>query len=341
MNYSQIIHVPLCDIVSKYPVISDFFESYNINPFKNTRSFSEEIQLFDTNFWEEHGFSCNEFTSMFIDFVISILQLSENEKIQTLEIIGGFDKDGNKENCNLLLVPGEITCIIGPTGSGKSRLLADIEWLADKDTPSKRIVKINGEIPDDDFKQRYSGKLISQITQNMNFVLDIDVGNFLLMHARSRYWDDPESKVAEVIVLANELSGEKFDNQTPVTFLSGGQSRALMIADVACIGQAPIILIDEIENAGIDKKKAFELLVSKDKIVLMATHDPLLILQADKRVIIRNGAMQMIVKTSEKEKKYCSDLARIDALRISLREKLRNGVPLDTQPLRFKPEFLS
>lgn len=55
--------------------------------------------------------------------------------------------------------------------------------------------------------------------------------------------------------MANELAGEKFTLDTKVTQLSGGQSRALMIADVACISSSPIVLIDEIENAGIDRQK--------------------------------------------------------------------------------------
>ena len=146
----------------------------------------------------------------------------------------------------------------------------------------------------------------------MNFVLDMDVENFLLLHAQSRLLMNAEEIVKEVIELANELSGEPFDSKTPVTFLSGGQSRALMIADVACIGQAPIVLIDEIENAGVNKKRALDLLVSKDKIVLMATHDPLLILLADKRVVIKNGGMDKIITTNKHEKNYYIELEKMD-----------------------------
>jgi ABC-type lipoprotein export system ATPase subunit len=133
-----------------------------------------------------------------------------------------------------------------------------------------------------------------------------------MLHAQSRFMENAESTVQEVIALANDLSGEEFLSSTPVTFLSGGQSRALMIADVACIGKAPVVLIDEIENAGVNKKKALELLVSKDKIVLMATHDPLLILLADKRVVIKNGGMNKVIATNNIEKKYYKELEALD-----------------------------
>ena len=60
-----------------------------------------------------------------------------------------------------------------------------------------------------------------------------------------------ESEITALVIgLANTLAGERFSASTPVTALSGGQSRALMIADVACLSNSPIVLIDEIENAG-------------------------------------------------------------------------------------------
>ena len=46
--------------------------------------------------------------------------------------------------------------------------------------------------------------------------------------------------------------------------LSGGQSRALMIAAIALLCDSPIVLIDEIENAGIDKERALGLLQRHD-----------------------------------------------------------------------------
>ena len=68
---------------------------------------------------------------------------------------------------------------------------------------------------------------------------------------------------------------EKFSPDFSITQLSGGQTRALMIADTALLGAAPIVLIDEIENAGVDRKRALDLLVSEDKIVFISTHDPI------------------------------------------------------------------
>ena len=84
-------------------------------------------------------------------------------------------------------------------------------------------------------------------------------------------------------------------------------------------------MIDEIENAGIDRKKALELLVSSDKIVLMATHDPTLALIADKRIIIKNGGISRIITTSAEEKKILKKLDEMDDIIQKMRSDLRKG----------------
>lgn len=84
-----------------------------------------------------------------------------------------------------------------------------------------------------------------------------------------------------------------------------------MIADTAILSSSPIVLIDEIENAGIDRKKALDLLVNENKIVLMATHDPILALMADKRIVINNGGIVGIYETTKKEKNYLKNLKKL------------------------------
>jgi len=319
----DILYLPLSELIQKQPMAEDFLKSYLIQPSEKT--FLQIIQEAPEEFWTGHYTSRQELTELFLEFIRGIQNATDAQQIHSLEVLPGYDKNGVPEICNLMMKPGEITGIVGPTGSGKSRLLADIEWLANADTPTRRRVLLNGMLPDENMQSSFGGKLIAQITQNMNFVLDMDVQSFLLLHAQSRFLDHAEEKVAEVTDLANQLSGETFTLQTPVTFLSGGQSRALMIADVACIGQAPIVLIDEIENAGVDKKKALKLLINREKIVLMATHDPLLILQADRRVVIRNGGMHKIITTNEREKAFHAELEKIDLTMQKARNFFRNG----------------
>ena len=159
----------------------------------------------------------------------------------------------------------------------------------------------------------------------MNFVMDLSVREFIELHAESRLVKNTEGAVQRIIEAANKLAGEQFRLDTPITALSGGQSRALMIADTAILSSSPIVLIDEIENAGIDRKKALQLLVSNDKIVLMATHDPALALYADKRIVIKNGGIHAVIETSDHEKELLHELEAMDAKIQTMRAKLRAG----------------
>ncbi|MGB8452828.1 MAG: ATP-binding cassette domain-containing protein [Anaerocolumna sp.] len=242
----------------------------------------------------------------------------EPASIDSITIIGGQDKSGEIENFQLTVKAGEVICIVGPTGSGKSRLLEDIECMAKGDTPTKRKIKVEG-------KYLNSNKLIAQLSQNMNFVMDASVSDFIKMHARSRDITKMEAVTEKIIQCANKLAGEKFTGNTPVTQLSGGQSRALMIADVAFLSSSPIVLIDELENAGVDRSRALELLVKEGKIVFVSTHDPILALLGDKRIIINNGAIKQVIETDPVEKDNLKMMRQIDNKMLALRDAIRNG----------------
>jgi ABC-type lipoprotein export system ATPase subunit len=257
------------------------------------------------------------------------LQKQEQTSIRSITIKAGFDKSGQPEPQDLVLRAGEVVCVVGSTGSGKSRLLADIECLAQKDTPSGRQVLIDDAIPDEQLRLSGEQQLIAQLSQNMNFVMDLSAEEFVRMHAESRLVQDPDEKVRQILDQANELAGEQFTPDTPVTSLSGGQSRALMIADMAILSKSPIALIDEIENAGIDRKKALALLVREEKIILMATHDPILALMGDRRLVIRNGGIDKIIESSDAERKNLKTLEELDNRLLALRNRIRFGETLE------------
>lgn len=254
----------------------------------------------------------------------------EEETVGAITVLGGRDKRGEPEPVRELTVSkGDVVCIVGPTGSGKSRLLADIEWVARGDTPTGRRVLVDGREGDERWRAGGDRKLVAQLSQNMNFVIDMGVGDFLALHAESRRADDIPGKVNRIWQEANALAGEPFALDTPVTSLSGGQSRALMIADTAVLSRSPVVLIDEIENAGIDRRKALEVLVGQDKVVLMATHDPILALMGDRRVVIGGGAMRAVVEPSAAERANLVELRALDARLMELRGRLRRGERLD------------
>ena len=157
----------------------------------------------------------------------------------------------------------------------------------------------------------------------MHFLADMSVGDFLRMHAKSRGKDPALAE--RVITLANTLTGEPVNPAFQLTILSGGQSRALMAADIAVISDSPIVLIDEIENAGIKKQEALRLLSGEGKIVVVVTHDPMLALMASRRIVMKNGGMTKVISTNESEQRIFKDIERVDSWLAALRETIRQG----------------
>ena len=322
------------ELLDKYPFLDGFFSEndYDITNYMD-KTFEDFLNDFSPEYFEDKATTKENLLGELDSYIAAMkefLGISEGDDVKSLTIISGYNKFSEAENFESLKIEkSQIIAIVGPTGAGKSRLLQDIEWMAQKDTPTKRQILINDEIPD--IKKRFASnnKLVAQLSQNMNFVMDLKVKEFLQLHAQSRLIENIDETVEKIITEANNLAGETFKEDTDITSLSGGQSRALMIADTAILSKSPIVLIDEIENAGIDRKKALNLLVSKDKIVLMATHDPTLALIADKRIVINNGGIVNILETTAKEKQLLDDLEIYDEKFKNMRSALRYGQTLD------------
>lgn len=302
----------------------DFLVEQGFELSQKDQSLETYIESLDQDDLEDMGTN----KAMLIDSYAALqkaLQEDHEIKVKSILIKGGYNKAGQKEKFDILLEPGEIVAIVGPTGSGKSRLLADIEWLAQGDTPTGRVILINGILPNESKRYSMDDKLISQLSQNMNFVMDASVEEFIEMHAASRNIGEFDLLIEKVINEANALAGEPFMKETPLTALSGGQSRALMIVDVAFLCKSPIVLIDEIENAGIDRRKAMELLVKAEKIILIATHDPVLALMAKRRLVIKNGGINQVVECDENEKNILKELEKMEEKMLAIRHALRTG----------------
>ena len=328
-QHNQWLSLSYNQLRQKYPYAQQFFETMGIPIMEDSQCAEDYLSKLAPQVLEDIGMERSQLRHAFLSFFDNMDQLQQGNKgiIESVTILGGRDKQGGKENLHLTLRPGDIVAIVGPTGSGKSRLLADIEWMAQGDTPTGRQVLINGKAPDPEKRFAVESKLVAQLSQNMNFVMDLSVGEFIALHAESRL-NNQGDIIEKVLDQANQLAGEPFTVYTPVTSLSGGQSRALMIADTALLSRSPIVLIDEIENAGVDRQEALQVLVGQDKIVLMATHDPILALMAQRRLIIENGSAKQVIETTEEEQKTLQELLHWDKKLMTYRSHLRQGKKL-------------
>jgi ABC-type lipoprotein export system ATPase subunit len=324
-NFAKLLQIaPLGELLTAYPILRDYFENLGIPRLDESKAPADALLCIDDGWFEEFGVTRREIAEQLLAFHDAMTATETLCGVSSLTILGGRNKRGEPEDARIEIRAGTVVSIVGPTGSGKSRLLADIECLAQGDTPTRRRILIDGEPADEEARFRLEGKLVAQLSQNMNFVMDLTVGEFLEMHARSRASGDA-GLVTLCFEHANALAGEKFTRDTKVTQLSGGQSRALMITDCAYMSPSPIVLIDEIENAGVDRRAAIALLARAEKIVLISTHDPLLALGAEMRIVIKNGGIFKIFKTSDAERESYARLEKIDSALFDARAKLRAG----------------
>jgi ABC-type lipoprotein export system ATPase subunit len=248
--------------------------------------------------------------------------------IQSISLLGGHGRSGDPD-----LVPridfqmGDVVSIVGPTGSGKTTLINDMELFADGNTPTGRTVLVNGKRPPAEYRNNPAANPIALITQHTSFLSDLPVREFLTTHARIRSADPSQisDMVRRTLVFTNDLTGEPVALESRMTELSGGQTRALLIADATIICDTPIVLLDEVENAGIHRTRALELLREHRKVFIFVTHDPRIALLSDYRIVMKQGAITQLLHTDEQERRCSVMVGRVDDMLSQLRERIRLG----------------
>jgi ABC-type lipoprotein export system ATPase subunit len=248
--------------------------------------------------------------------------------IKKITIIGGKMKDSSAEPVDRIdMNIGDVASIVGPTGSGKTTLINDIELFANNNTPTGRSILINDASPPSSYREDPAHNPIALITQHTNFLSDLPVRNFLETHIIVRKGRNAnlDEYVDHALSFANQLTGEPINLDCRMTELSGGQTRALLIADATIVCDTPIILLDEVENAGIHRTRALELLKQYRKIFIFVTHDPRIALLSDYRIVMERGGITKLLGTDDNERVLARTVSGIDDALSHLRETIRLG----------------
>jgi ABC-type lipoprotein export system ATPase subunit len=256
--------------------------------------------------------------------------------IRKISILSGHGRGRQPESFGRIdMTMGQVVSIVGPTGSGKTTLINDIELFADGDTPTGRRILINERPAPPEFRYNPARNPIALITQHTTFLSDLPVREFLLTHSRVRTGaEESPQLVQQAVEFANKLTGEPIDLDNRMTELSGGQTRALLIADAAVICSTPVVLLDEVENAGIHRTRAVQLLRQYRKIFIFVTHDPRIALLSDFRIVMQGGGITGVLATSDEERGVSVHVNRLDDALSALREKLRQGLRLNASELQ-------
>lgn len=198
------------------------------------------------------------------------------------------------KNINLKLHQGEITALIGPSGSGKSTLLHIAGLL---DTPSGGKIFVNGKdvsTLSDAKRTMLRQKTIGFVYQSHLLLPDFNaLENVMLPQliagAKEKQAKERAEELLEIVGLKERLlhrSGE----------LSGGEQQRVAIA--RALANKPVLLLADEPTGNLDPKTAdgvFETLLTLVKktglSALIATHNPELAVQMDRRVRVEEGAI--------------------------------------------------
>ena len=211
----------------------------------------------------------------------------------------------------------EFVSILGPSGSGKTTLLNIIGGLDKYDDGDILIKgKSTKKFKDKDFDS-YRNKSVGFIFQNYNLISHIDIlSNVEMGMTLSGKGIRKRKKIAKELL---EKVGLKDHIHKKPNQLSGGQMQRVAIAR-ALANDPEIILADEPTGA-LDSKTSEQIMklikeISKDKLVIMVTHNEELAKEYSDRIITMKDGM-VISDTNDEEETIEKEEYRLKKTKMS------------------------
>lgn len=177
---------------------------------------------------------------------------------------------------NVEIKSGELTCLIGPNGIGKSTLLKTLTGFLPK--LGGRLLLDGRDI--DLLSQRERAKCISIVLTYKTDVQNLSVAEMVGMGRMpyTGFWGKLNADDQEIVAEAINMVGINHLKDRMVQTLSDGERQKVMIAK-ALAQQTPIILLDE-PTSFLDFPSKVEMLQllhrlakETDKVVFLSTHD--------------------------------------------------------------------
>lgn len=117
-------------------------------------------------------------------------------------------------------------------------------------------------------------------------------------------------------------------DQLMATVIQSGQQESPDPSDLDLLLYSPCPVKLAVKES-LDKTRALDLLVKSDKIVVIATHDPVLALSAGRRLVFKNGAVCDMMIRSAAEERLLARLEKMEKAYARIRACLRQGQSLE------------
>ncbi len=213
-------------------------------------------------------------------------------KIEFKGVSFGYEKEKIIKNINLIVEPGEVLALVGPTGAGKTTVANLLTRLYDVN---------EGEILIDGIDLRkisisYLRKLIAVVPQNV-FLFDTSVRDNI------RY-GNPEASEKEIIKIAKQIQAHDFIKDLPGGYetrvgeggvkLSGGQKQLISFTR-ALLADPQILILDE-ATSSVDAYTEVIIQKAMDKLlngrtVIMIAHRFATLSKADRIGVLEGGKL--------------------------------------------------
>ncbi len=188
----------------------------------------------------------------------------------------GYDNTRVGREVNLTLNAGQVLCLLGPNGGGKTTLLKTLVGLK---TAMSGHVELEGE-PLASLSATHKARIIGFVPQNAPSAFAFPVKDMVLMGRAARHglFSGPSAADEAIAMAALERVGAAFLADRPFTEISGGERQMVLIA--RALAQEPRLLILDEPTASLDfsnQDKVLHLLGSlaaEGLGVMFSTHHP-------------------------------------------------------------------
>jgi putative ABC transport system ATP-binding protein len=197
------------------------------------------------------------------------------------------------DSVDLAIQPGEFTAVLGPSGRGKSTLLA---LMAGLDRPSSGEVLIDGtpiQAMSEDQLALLRRHKIGFVFQSFQLLGNLTARENVLLPVELLGQPQPLARANELLAAVGLADrGHHYPSQ-----LSGGEQQRVALAR-AFAARPPILLADEPTGNldGVTGRKVLELLTElrrrEGTTLVLVTHDPAVAALADRQIHLRDGRVE-------------------------------------------------